>query len=516
MTKGNAMAKGKGKGGNLGLIVTLVIFVLTTVILGVTTYMGFSQIEEKEVARKKAEDAAKQMDADSKYFRMLYRSARMYLGKPVAGLDLGELSRDKGQFQQGQFAAANNQKDKEESINWMKDMDARYAWTNAAAQTAPEKSAEVLVTEREARITDLLGKLKKAVAAKDAADVAAKEETEALKKQIEASNKALVDFKAKVSVDLKKELVDVQKLNDAIKQKADEAINLRNQLKAEEDKAAALQKQLTTETLARSNAQKAQTKALEDREDSKRTLDAVLTRTNFDLSQLNSQELTGTGREKLKNWKKRWEIVKMDPKATDRVYVNLGSDDKAKAQLSFSLHAMTPDGRLNPSSKGTLELVRVIGPHLSLARVTSTNDAAKDPLLVGDRLFNPAWDPDRKTRVAIAGLVDMDRERTDTTAKFVKALERFNVQVDAWIDVSDDKAPKLRETGGGMGIDTEYLIVGYDMIALGLPKSKDAIYNNAFRDAKKKLDTDATNYAIKRVRAEDFMELMGINPRKVK
>jgi flagellar basal body-associated protein FliL len=57
------MAKKKdGSGSNLGLIITLVFFVLSTVILGVTTYMGFSAQDEKDKAVAKMQQEKTQAD----------------------------------------------------------------------------------------------------------------------------------------------------------------------------------------------------------------------------------------------------------------------------------------------------------------------------------------------------------------------------------------------------------------------------------------------------------------------
>ena len=82
------MAKKKdGSGSNLGLIVTLVFFVLATVILGVTTYMGYSDQAKMEQARVEAKRERDQFENDKNWFRFQSRYLRGVIGEPPAGVD---------------------------------------------------------------------------------------------------------------------------------------------------------------------------------------------------------------------------------------------------------------------------------------------------------------------------------------------------------------------------------------------------------------------------------------------
>jgi hypothetical protein len=142
-------------------------------------------------------------------------------------------------------------------------------------------------------------------------------------------------------------------------------------------------------------------------------------------------------------------------------YVNLGRADKVKEQLSFSIYGRSAGGKPAGQAKGSLEIVRVIGPHLSQARVIQLRDQ-EDPLLEGDLIYNPAWNPARKTHVAIAGLIDFsggehttDAEQVRNLQQFLRTLERQNVVVDAYVDVRDGSVK-----GPGMTLKTDYFIVG--------------------------------------------------------
>jgi RNA polymerase sigma factor (sigma-70 family) len=94
----------------------------------------------------------------------------------------------------------------------------------------------------------------------------------------------------------------------------------------------------------------------------------------------------------LRNWQENWKIVRLD--ASGKVpYINLGSADRVTPGLTFSVHGVGRDGRPLPAVKGTVEVFKVLGEHLSQARVTSVAGPGRDPIIQGDLLFNPSWHP---------------------------------------------------------------------------------------------------------------------------
>jgi hypothetical protein len=95
----------------------------------------------------------------------------------------------------------------------------------------------------------------------------------------------------------------------------------------------------------------------------------------------------------LRNW--RGKVVRLD-RAGQALYVNLGSADRVTPGLTFSVHGAGPNGKPLPAVKATVEVFKVVGEHLSQARVTSVADANRQPIAPGDLLFNPDWHRTRK------------------------------------------------------------------------------------------------------------------------
>jgi len=141
---------------------------------------------------------------------------------------------------------------------------------------------------------------------------------------------------------------------------------------------------------------------------------------------------------------------------TGMAYINLGSADFVRPQLTFSIAAPGALGKAGKKDrKGALEVVKVIGDHSSQARVIDTTNAIQDPILEGDLLYNPAWDAGRRSRVAIAGLIDLTGSGLDQTQDFIRTLEKQGILVDQYLDLRD-----IQLKGPGMTEVTDYLVLG--------------------------------------------------------
>jgi hypothetical protein len=138
------------------------------------------------------------------------------------------------------------------------------------------------------------------------------------------------------------------------------------------------------------------------------------------------------------------------------VHLNLGTADRVKPGLTFSVFG---DGEYKSTvdRKASIEVVEVVGENKCRARVTELKNAVRHPLVVGDLLYNPAWTPGLRDRIAIMGAIDLDGDGRDDTAEFVKALERDGAIVDVWLDMQDLTLKGARKS---IGFQTNFLIVG--------------------------------------------------------
>ena len=88
------------------------------------------------------------------------------------------------------------------------------------------------------------------------------------------------------------------------------------------------------------------------------------------------------------------------------VWLNLGSADGLRSQISFSVFNADVNAVQKAERKARIEITRVIDQHLSEARIVE--DDLTDPILRGDVVYSPAWRPGVKVRFALAGFMDIN------------------------------------------------------------------------------------------------------------
>jgi len=215
-------------------------------------------------------------------------------------------------------------------------------------------------------------------------------------------------------------------------------------------------------------------------------------------------------------------------RGSNLVDINLGSADNVRTGLTFTVQPQdTPTRglqsrarpRLNPAGqpvfdndrpvidiypKGTIEVVDVLGPNLSTARVTSNPDPVRDALIVGDVLYNAAWRKGGADHVALFGVFDVNADGTDDIKQVIRELSNMGVVVDAYYDLETKKwVGKLTEL-------TAYAVEGYyPVISVGsdaLATAKGAL-DQALKDAK----NQAKDKGVAVVKARTFFSRIGYN-----
>jgi len=200
------------------------------------------------------------------------------------------------------------------------------------------------------------------------------------------------------------------------------------------------------------------------------------------------------------NMRTDWKIVGMDRRG-ENPYINLGSADRVKPQLTFTIHGVGLDGRPNPQSKGTLEVSHVIGPHLSQARITSVKDPSRNPIVTNDVIYNPSWNPNIKKHVAIAGIIDLTGDGRDSLDEFKRNLERQNIVVDAFVNPRDGKIE------GQLTYQTDYLILGGvpdKAVTSGSDETEKRIL-----ESRKQMQDEARKYGVTIKSLLSYLEMIG-------
>jgi len=176
-----------------------------------------------------------------------------------------------------------------------------------------------------------------------------------------------------------------------------------------------------------------------------------------------------------------------------KVWINLGSADQLRPQVTFSVYSGDANDVRASVSKGSVEVVRILSEHMAEARITG--DQAIRPLMEGDKVYSQVWNRGRQVGFAITGVVDLDGDTRSDIAQLRKIIQLNNGKVDAYPN---------EEGGieGEMTVDTRYLILG--------KHPEDARTTSAAaRKAYQKMSAEADTLNIEAIALDDFLSLMG-------
>lgn len=455
-----------------GLIVSLVIFVLLAIVLGVTTYTGYNGQAQLE---KAAKDAGDKYNSEHKAFQQAQLQESLY--KLAVGTndakDAETVGGLKGQFQTELKTSVG----KFQGLSWQED---KNAFSTSFSAELARLRAELAAREEQ---------LAKARSDADQRIASLNADLQAA----QAGNKKL-----------KADLDDVE---DGYKKLADrrdqEFAKYRQELKD------------LTDQIARDK------KAAQDTADDVDTKFKRLTAMNRDLHKAYDKVAAEVKPVNILDFAKPLgRVVALDQRG-DNVYIDLGTSDNVKPRLTFSVFG-SGSYRADRSPKATIEVLAALQPHMSRAHVTWIRDRGRSPLLRGDQLYNPAWSPNMKTHIAIAGLLNLTGESDPAVGDSIRDLDQFlqsasrqHIIVDAYED------PRTASRKGEISYSTTIMVRGdaaaFDQnasIVSGTPELERKNKLNGLRSA---MLEEARTKGVQIVPARQFLAMIGFQlPRAVR
>jgi hypothetical protein len=465
-------AKGESR---TGLVVFLVLFILIAITLGVTTYYGYDAADKATKDKQEADKSAKAWENDSNWNRYLANTYLAYMGeKSPEGPELGAMrtqygsgSGAKDQAKAGQHKAIIDKLDKEKK------------WNDGLKK--PNQTLQ-----------DEIDQLKKSVADLTKKSTDATEEARKANEQLASANRELEAAKA----DYLNKLAERKKQDEAEQEKLRTTItSLQKQL---DEKGQVALKELVPLQDENKKLRADNKKLGKDLTDAVATIkqrgwDVAREAANqeFDVSKMAPENLA--------------KIVTING-AGDMPYISIGSADNLRRGVTFGIYGKGADGKPLKQPKGRLEVVRVTGEHLAQARITDLKDERSDPVMVGDFLYNPAWNSNLKQHVAIIGTIDLTGDGQDSIQEFMRNLKNQNVEIDAWMDM------KTKKLNGSITRQTDLLIVGaYPDFGVGVVKSDDPVTEAKNQTVKEmqRVQDEAEKLGVRVVRLNAFLEMSG-------
>ena len=453
-----------------GLVVSLVAFVILFVLTAVIAFMGYSDaanayalLEAKKTELKAAREGENRERLRTGFFKIVISNSedqRKALDKD-ADVIAYDVNKNQAAFKQ-------TVEEEKKKLKWIK-------WE--AGMERPEQSYVELLDKMENDLKNARIGQKGAEDRRKQAEEAFETDKKAMRDGREKAEKEMADLKNQFAAKLKK--IDDDYLR-VVKEFEDSIIGADKYTKEIEQLKKAL------------NQREAQYQALV------RDTDARVKNLEAKIPQIDIMAYdTAKGK-----------IMQID-RGGSTAYINLGSADLARPGLTFSIFGV---GQYKPSAerKGAVEVINVIGDHLSAVRITEVRTATRDPLLTGDLLYNPTWSPGVKQHVVVAGLIDLTGDGKDGTLEFVRNLEKQGVVVDAYLDIRE---MVVRKRGDGIGRQTNFLVLGDtpEFLQEGRVRDNDprAELKTKINEEIAKLHETAVKLGVNVVPARRYMTLIG-------
>jgi hypothetical protein len=332
---------------NQGLQIALIIFVMLTIVLGVTTYLCYRNYDDAAKAKALAEATAGKNDNQAKVNEEHATELKKLIG--VAATESVDSIKEIQKKDMEKYGAAYPEEDR-----FYRRM------LEKMQRTIDEKNAEL----RE--VQDRIPKLQDEHKARD-------EEKDEQLKQFQASRE-------KAANDL---------ASEQAKYENERARSLRDQTKLQSDLQAERKK--GAEMVAKIESK------FQETEKNRLKLVEVAGRQGEKIERYESGILSGAA-----NGEVTWVNQR---NAT--VWINLGRADGLLRQVTFSVYpADVTDMKAKGARKAKIEVTQILGNHLAEARVTE--DEIGRPILPSDKIYTPLWSPGERRHFALAGLIDVD------------------------------------------------------------------------------------------------------------
>lgn len=128
------------------------------------------------------------------------------------------------------------------------------------------------------------------------------------------------------------------------------------------------------------------------------------------------------------------------------VVLNIGRANGLKVNRSFSVYDRSVNNFEKGRHKASIEVTYLVDDNAAEARITEENPL--DPILPGDQILSPVWDPGHAVPIALAGFFDLDADGFSDSDKLVQMIKANGGEVVVYHDeqgnISGEIDPSIR------------------------------------------------------------------------
>jgi hypothetical protein len=122
----------------------------------------------------------------------------------------------------------------------------------------------------------------------------------------------------------------------------------------------------------------------------------------------------------------------------DRVSINLGRADGLSLLTNFSVYARDMTDVTTAGRKGAIEVIRLDGDHRAEAKIV--DEDVSNPMLAGDKIFTPLWKPGEREHFALTCGMDLNDDNRSDVDELRNLITSNGGVVDFWLDDTGQKS----------------------------------------------------------------------------
>jgi hypothetical protein len=203
--------------------------------------------------------------------------------------------------------------------------------------------------------------------------------------------------------------------------------------------------------------------------------------------------------------------------------IDLGSRDELRVGTTFSVYRKNNSGvgrRSNEDIKGKIEVIKITGDHNAVVRIV--DQLAGNPLAKEDPIYSPIFSSGQKLEIAVAGLLDFDGNPGGDRDEFIRLVSGANakiaIQISDEANLVDQNLNELTEAdpiGTLITEKTRFLVIG-DLGETNQTQDsvKQALYQKMQQNASK-MKNAALNHGVHVISLSSFLEYVGYSRKNI-
>ena len=195
---------------------------------------------------------------------------------------------------------------------------------------------------------------------------------------------------------------------------------------------------------------------------------------------------------------------------SNTVWINLGDADYLKPRMTFSVYAKENlgVGRGAEDIKGKIEVTRILEPHMAEARVVEED--LYRPMVSGDLIYTPIWDPGRIEKISVIGGIDLDGDGRSDREQFHQMMAVAGCVIDNEVDEDGVRTPK----DGKITVNTRFFVKG------DIPELPDVTGDEAKAKVREiqrhfnEMREEARSNGVRVIKMNDFLAYIGYHTKR--